>query len=181
MEVTIRLEGCIDADWARNVSDQRSTSGFFFSLGGGAITWSSKKQPTVALSSTEAEYKGTTIATCEEIWLKWLLKDFNESVDKPIHIYYNSQSSIQLTWNPIFHGQPKHHYVRERIIAGNINLHHVSIDQQTTNIFTKTLGADKLCQFSMAFNLWPINTSKSASKAWGGRCRPSEPNTTDIT
>ena len=70
MEVTIRLEGCIDADWARNVSDQRSTSGFFFSLGGGAITWSSKKQPTVALSSTEAEYKGTTIATCEEIWLK---------------------------------------------------------------------------------------------------------------
>ena len=79
----IRLEGYTDADWAGSVSDRRSTSGFIFSLGSGAVSWSSKKQPTVTLSSTEAEYRGAVIATCEAIWLKRLLKDFNE----PIRIY----------------------------------------------------------------------------------------------
>ena len=114
----IRLEGYTDADWAGSVSDRRSTSGFVFSLGSGAVSWSSKKQPTVALSSTEAEYRGAAIATCEEIWLKRLLKDFNEPVDEPIRIYCDNQSSIQLARNSVFHAQTKHievhyHYIRE--------------------------------------------------------------------
>ena len=92
---TIRLEGYTDVDWVGNVSDRRPTSGFVFSLGSGAISWSSKKQPTFALSNTEAEYRGAAIATYETIGLKRLLKDFNESVNKPIHIYYDNQSSIQ--------------------------------------------------------------------------------------
>ena len=152
MEVTIRLEGCIDADWARNVSDQRSTSGFFFSLGGGAITWSSKKQPTVALSSTEAKYRGMTRATYKAIWLKQLLKHFNELVNKPIRIYHNNPSSIQLAQNPVFHAWTKHievhyHYVQEHINARDIDLQNVGANQQTTNSFTKALRADKFHSF----------------------------------
>jgi len=57
----------MDADWVGNVSDKISTSGFMFSFGSGAVSWSSKKQPTFALSSTEVEYRGATIAMCEVI------------------------------------------------------------------------------------------------------------------
>ena len=68
------------------------------------------------MSNTEAEYRDTNIAACEAIWLKRPLKDFNESVDKPICIYYDNESSIQLALNPVFHARSKHievhyHYV----------------------------------------------------------------------
>jgi hypothetical protein len=59
----------MDADWVNNVSDRRSTNGFMFSFGSGAVNWSSKKQPTVALSSTKVEYRGATIVACEVVWL----------------------------------------------------------------------------------------------------------------
>jgi hypothetical protein len=59
----------MDADWADNVSDRKSTSSFMFSFGSGVVSWRSKKQPTIALSSTEVEYRGVTIVTCEVVWL----------------------------------------------------------------------------------------------------------------
>jgi hypothetical protein len=59
----------MDAEWANNVSDRRSTSGFMFSSGSGAISWSGKKQPTFALSSPEAEYISAAIVACEIVWL----------------------------------------------------------------------------------------------------------------
>ena len=65
-------------------------------LGSAAIAWSSKKQPIVALSSTEAEYRGAAVATCEAIWLKRLLKDLQEEVSDPTTIYCDNLRSIQL-------------------------------------------------------------------------------------
>ena len=93
-----------------------------FSLGSGAISWISKKQPTVALSSTEAEYRAAVVAACDAVWLKRLLNDFNELVKKPILIHYDNLRSIQLAKNPVFHARTKHikvhyHYIRERILA----------------------------------------------------------------
>ena len=73
--MSIRLEGYTDADWAGYKADRRSTFRFVFSLSNGAISWSSKKQPTIALSSTEAEYRGAAVAACEAVWLKRILKD----------------------------------------------------------------------------------------------------------
>jgi hypothetical protein len=61
----LQVHGYVDADWAASISNRRSTSGFMFSFGSAAVTWSSKKQPTVALSSTEAEYRGAAMAACE--------------------------------------------------------------------------------------------------------------------
>ena len=65
----LTLYGYTDADWAGSVGDRRSTSGFMFSFGSAAVTWSNKKQPTVALLSIEAEYRGAAIAACEVAWL----------------------------------------------------------------------------------------------------------------
>ena len=70
-----QLVGYTDSDWPGNAGDPRSTLGFAFSLGSVMISKRSKKQSTVALSNTEVEYRGTSVATYEAIWLKRLLKD----------------------------------------------------------------------------------------------------------
>ena len=160
----ILLERYTDVNWTGSVFDRRSTSGFVFSLGSGLISWSSKKQPTIALSRTEAKYRGAAIATCEVIWLKRLLKDFNESVDEPIRIYCDNQSNIQLARNSVFHPRTKHievHYcyVREHIIVGDIDIVYICTNLQMVDIFTKTLGTTKLQQFSLALDLRPFNTT----------------------
>ena len=106
--VAEQLVNYTDADWAGNVGDRRSISGFAFSLGSAAIVWSSMKQPTVALSITEVSYQGAAIATCEAIWLNRVLKDLLVDVSDPTTIYCNNLSSIQLAKNPVFHTQTKH-------------------------------------------------------------------------
>ena len=76
----LQVKGFSDADWAGSKEDRRSTSGYVFMIGSNPITWSSKKQPTFALSSMEAEYRGLTFATCEAMWLKKLLVDLEVHV-----------------------------------------------------------------------------------------------------
>ncbi|MCO5576489.1 hypothetical protein L7F22_030299 [Adiantum nelumboides] len=117
----LQLSGFTDADWAGSVCDRRSTSGIMFSLGSAAITWSNKKQPTVALSSAEAEYIGAAMAACEVAWLELLLGDLRIQVQRPIDIHCDNLSSIQLAQNPVFHAKTKHievdyHYIRERVL-----------------------------------------------------------------
>ena len=143
--VPVELYGYTDADWAGSITDRRSTSGFMFSLGSAAITWSSKKQPTVALSSTKAEYRGAAIATCEVAWLRKLLMDMGMHVDRGVVIYCDNLSSIQLARNPVFHARTKHievhyHFVREQVLAGDIDLVYVSTEEKVADIFTKALG-----------------------------------------
>jgi hypothetical protein len=151
----VQLAGYTNADWAGNAAGRRSTSGYAFSIGSAAIAWSSKKQPTVALSSTEAEYRGAVVPTCEAIWLKRLLKDLHEEVSDPTEIYCDNLSSIQLAKNLVFHARKKHievhyHFIREQILSGEVELTHVSTNRQIADIFTKPLGLDKLRQFSRA-------------------------------
>ena len=105
---TEKLVGYTDANWAGNVGDSRSTSGFAFSLGSEAIAWSTKKQLTVALLSTEADYRGAAVTTCGAIWLKQLLKDLQVEVLHPTMIYCDNLNNIHLEKNPVFHAQTKH-------------------------------------------------------------------------
>ena len=74
----VTLTGYSDFDWAGNLNDGRSITGYAFSIGSGVIAWSSKKQSTVALSSCEAKYQALCAATCEAIWLRRLLNDAGE-------------------------------------------------------------------------------------------------------
>ena len=153
-DTAAQLVSYTDADWAGNAADGRSTSGYAFCLGSVAIVWSSNKLPTVALSSTEAEYRAA-VATCEAIWLKQLLKDLQEKVSDTTTIYCDNLSNIQLAKNPVFHARTKdievhYHFVRERVLSGEVELLYVPTDRQTADIFTKPLGLDKLRQFSGA-------------------------------
>ena len=80
-----------------------------FSFGSAAVSWSSKKQPTIALSSTEVEYKGAVIAACEIAWLHKLLQDLGQDGMKTVTLYCDNMSSIQLANNSVFHARTKHH------------------------------------------------------------------------
>ena len=128
---TIRLKGYTDADCAGSKADRQSTSRFIFSLDSGAISWRSKNQSTVALSSMEAEYRAATVAAREAVCLNRILKDLGVPIADPIRIFCNNMSSIYLARNPVFHARTKHievhyHFVRERVQDGEIDLQHGS-------------------------------------------------------
>ncbi|MCO5597876.1 hypothetical protein L7F22_051961 [Adiantum nelumboides] len=148
----VHVHGYTDSDWVGSVSDRRSTSGYMFSFENAAVTWSSKIQPTVALSSTKIEYRGAAVAACEVAWLKMLLRDLEIQVQGPVVIYCDNLSSIQLARNPVFHAQTKHtqihyHFIRERVLNGDIDLAYVGTEDQAADLFTKALGAEKLQRF----------------------------------
>jgi hypothetical protein len=158
----------MDADWAGNVLDKKSTNGFMFSFGSGAISWSSKKQPTIALSSTEVEYRGAAIAACEVVWLQKLLSDLGQLVDVPVVIYCDNISSILLTNNPVYHARTKHiemhcHFISEKVLAKEIDLIHVSTKDQVIDIFTKALGTDKLRKFRKMLGVLEVDLSVRGS------------------
>ena len=92
--------------------------------------------------STEAEYRGAAIATCEEVWTRRLLSDLGEYIDGSVTIWCDNMSNIQLAKNPLFHARTKHievhyHFVREKVIDGEVDLLYVSTNQQVADILTK--------------------------------------------
>ncbi|CEG49080.1 gag-pol polyprotein [Plasmopara halstedii] len=116
-----KLLGYSDADWAGDIESRRSTSGYVFTLNNGCISWRSKKQQSVALSSTEAEYMALSEATQEAVWLKVFLCELGEMTpNDSVRIFEENQGSIALAKNPEFHKRTKHidiryHFVREKI------------------------------------------------------------------
>jgi len=96
-----------------------------FSFGSGAVSWSSKKQPIVALSNTEAKYRGATIVACEVVWLQKLLSNLGQSMDAHVVIYCDNISSILLANNLVYHARTKHievhyHFIREKVLVKEI-------------------------------------------------------------
>ena len=148
----VQLVGYTDSDWAGDVEERRSTSGYVFHIDSGEISWSSKKQAIVSLSSTKAEYKGATIATQEATWIRGILAELNHSQTTATTIYCDNQSTIQLTKNPVFHARTKHieihhHYVHEKTQEGNIILKYCKTEDQVADIFTKPLSIVKFEKF----------------------------------
>ena len=167
-DAEIDLFGYTDADWAGSVTDHRSTSRFMFSFGSAAVAWSSKKKPTVALSSTEAEYRGAAVAACEVAWLYKLLGDFGLQVNRKVVIYCDNLNNIQLAHNPVFHARTKHievhyHFIRERVLSGDIDLMYVNTEEQVADIFTKALGAEKLQRFRAMLGVQELELSSKGS------------------
>eukprot|EP00253_Pinus_taeda_P027659 PITA_27659 len=144
----VTLAGYSDSDWAGNLDDHRSITGYAFSIGSGVISWCSRKQSTVALSSCEAEYQALCAATCEAIWLRRLLTDTGEGQKAATSIKTDNQSTIKLAYNPVFHKNTKHidtqfHFVREKIQSKEICVDYHNTCDNLANIFTKPLGTIK--------------------------------------
>jgi hypothetical protein len=102
------LSGYTDSDWAGSVSDRKSTSGCCFSLGSAMISWQSKKQSSIALSTAEAEYIVACSASCEAIWLRKLLTGLFDLEMEATTILCDNQSCIKMTENHVFHDKSKH-------------------------------------------------------------------------
>ena len=139
------LTGYVDSDYAGDAESGRSTTGFVFQLGNSPITWHSKKQPTVALSSTEAQYRALSDSARETIWLMSLLKDLGFKKLNPVTTFCENESSIKLAYNPVFISRTKHitthyHFVREKVASGEIQVLHVPTIEQTADLLTKPLG-----------------------------------------
>eukprot|EP00877_Chromochloris_zofingiensis_P008872 jgi/Chrzof1/4238/Cz14g04120.t1 len=118
------LIGYCDADYAGDTDTRKSTSGYIFILHGGAITWSSKRQATVAASTTEAEYMAAAAAVKEALWLRTLLSELQLDIDN-ITIMADNQSAIKLLRNPISSMRTKHidvayHFARERVVRKEV-------------------------------------------------------------
>jgi transposase InsO family protein len=153
-----QMVGYCDADYAGDYGTRRSTTGYSFSLGSGAISWCSKRQPTVALSSTEAEYRSAAMAAQESTWLKQLLKDLHQPTEYQVRIFCDNLSSIRLAENPVFHARTKHievhyHYIREKVLEGDIEMVPIKTDDQTADILTKSLGKAKFEKFREALGM----------------------------
>lgn len=141
-----------DADWARNIDDQKSTSGNVFLLGGGVISWSSKKQTTMALSSMEAEYITLSHATHQVIWIRHLLANLGFMQNRLTKIHADNQSAIELAKETVFHSRSKHiniwhHFICEKIGSSEISTPYIHTDKNLANLLTKALTKPKHNKF----------------------------------
>jgi hypothetical protein len=139
------LSGLSDADWAGNKKDRASVSGFVWSLGGGPISWSAKKQNCIALSTTEAEYVALTCAIQEGVWLQQSLKQFQVDCPSPLIISTDNNGAKSLSVNDSNHGKAKHIDIRYHFICSHIEsnafvVKHTPGAENTADIFTKPLS-----------------------------------------
>lgn len=140
---SLQLEGYCDSDYAGDTDTRHSTGGYVFILNGAAITWQSKKQPTVAASTTEAEYMAAASAVKEGLWLRQLLTDLDLQPG-PVNILADNQSAIKLMRNPVSSMRSKHidvahHFARERVARQEVAFTYVATDQQIADVMTKGL------------------------------------------
>ena len=153
-----KLVGYCDADYAGDHDTRRSTTGYVFKLGSGAISWCSKRQPTVSLSTTEAEYRAAAMAAQESTWLIRLMQDLHQPVDYALPLYCDNQSAVRLAENPVFHARTKHvevhyHFIREKVLQEEIKMHQVKTDDQVADLFTKGLNGGKIEKFRRQLNM----------------------------
>ena len=149
-EAKFDLLGYTDADWAGDKVDRKSTSGSCQFLGRSLVSWHSKKQNCVSLSTAEAEYVAAASCATQILWMRQTLKDYG-LIYKKVPILCDNESAIKIANNPCQHPRTKHidirhHFIRDHIQKGDIVLAHVGTDKQLADIFTKPLDEARFCQ-----------------------------------
>ena len=160
----LSIQGYSDSDWAGDKEDRKSTSGYVFMLNNGPISWALKRQKTVALSSTEAEYMALILAAKETIWIRLLMTELSLMQDDAtptvnvleregaIALKGDKQSAIALANNPVLHSRTKHidiqhHFIRNEVTEGRIDLTYVSTEHMVADGLTKPLTHVKFFSF----------------------------------
>ena len=148
------LKGYTDSDFAGDLDGGKSTSGYVFMMGDGAVAWSSKKQPIVTLSTTEAEYVAATACACQSIWMREVLNSIEEDLCKCVTVFCDNSSSIKLSKNPVFHRRTKHinvkfHFIRDLIKKGDVELMYCGTKEQLADIMTKPLKLEDFVKLQM--------------------------------
>jgi hypothetical protein len=140
-------EGYVDADYAGDVDTRRSTTGYVYTLAGGAISWSSRLQVTVAASTVEAEYMGAASAVKEALWLKKLARDLGIEIGQ-ICIRGDNQGALKLLKHSMSTQRSKHidvmhHFARERVLRGEVKFEYCSTENMAADFLTKPVNSAK--------------------------------------
>ena len=145
------VQGWCDADFAGDRDTRKSTSGYVFTISGGAVSWSSKRQSTVSVSTTEAEYKAAFAAGKEAVWLRKLADDFCMPAG-PMHIKCDSTGALALLHNDVVSDRSKHFdvqvkWVRERVSLGELGFSYIPTADMAADMLTKAVppAKHKLC------------------------------------
>lgn len=137
-----------DSDWGSNVNDRKSFIGYVFMFHGGPISWSCKKQRTVALSTAEAEYMALSPTYQETLWLIQLRNELTGKRDRQIIIHCDNKIVIDLSNNAIYSARTKHidirhHFVRDLVKDGTIKIEHIETGMMIADNFTKAVPIKK--------------------------------------
>lgn len=137
------LESFSDADFASDQKTRRSVSGIVCKYSGAAITWSSQRQRSISLSTTEAEYIAASEAAKDVVWLNRFFNELDLLDAVPV-LRVDHSSAIKLAKNPIFHNRTKHidvraHFIREKIVREELEVKHIAGVDQVADILTKPL------------------------------------------
>jgi hypothetical protein len=158
------LEGYTDASWVTYVEDHASTSGWIFNLGGGAVSWGSKKQTCIADSTMAAEFIALAAGSKEAEWLRNLLYDIPvwQKPMAPVSIHCDSQSTLSKAYSQVYNGKSRHiglrhSYVRDLISNGVISIMFVRTEKNLADPLTKGLTKDMVLKTSLGMGLKPIS------------------------
>ncbi|KAL0367961.1 UNVERIFIED_CONTAM: Retrovirus-related Pol polyprotein from transposon TNT 1-94 [Sesamum calycinum] len=181
MASSLRLVGYSGADGSADRDERKSTSGYAFLLGGAAITWCSKKQPCISLSTVEVEYVACTSTVQEAIWLRRFLKSLRISthVDDAVVIYCDNTTTIAYAKDPKYHGRTKHidtiyHFIRDSIMQGEVVLRHIHTNNMIADPFIKPLRRDAFHRHVSSIGLrpdWPSHTGNHPGAMIASRMR----------
>ena len=155
--------GYVDADWAGDVATRKSTSGYMFVMAGGAISWCSRQQEVVALSSTEAEYISLCTGVKEAIWLRRLVSNLGikpEVGQGPMLLFVDNQGAIDLAQNGSTNRRTKHidvryHFNREAVTKRMVRLKYCPSEKMAADILTKALGKIRMTDLLPLFGMSP--------------------------
>jgi len=133
-----------DADHGGDIDRRKSTSGYMVKVGSGVVGWSSKLQPVVSLSTTEAEYVAAVAAGKEICWMQQLLQEIGFTSPAPSTLFTDNQSAISVAKNPEHHGRMKHldlafFWLRDKVAEGRIQVVHLRTEDMPADLLTKAL------------------------------------------
>jgi hypothetical protein len=149
--INIEIKAYTDADWAGDLDERKSTTGYIIMINNCIVSWVSQKQKTVALSTAEAEYMAISAGVQEIKWIRQLLEELSFKQQQPSILISDNQAAIAISENDVHHHRTKHidirhHFIRDSIKQKEIQVKWIQSEQQLADVLTKGLAKNKFIQ-----------------------------------